>query len=244
MSQNILVHTGNILILDETKTKASQNPADELTETLKIILRDSPDIRDGLITINRPENADLNEVDRKELKITVKVYLSSAKSEFLTEALKHVFSVLNTEKIESLIIAYNSNDKQNDILPSLKQLWSSLEKLHINGKICSLGISDVSTNTFIELYEWAKIKPSIVQINLAACCVVPQALQTFTKENFIQLLTHSDPSQMLPPEILEEIFGPAVNLNWIVKYQVHLKCRGILSSKGYLVNINKEKDNK
>lgn len=37
------------------------------------------------------------------------------------------------------------------------------------------------------------MKPNIVQINLAMCCVVPPALQTFTKENDIQLLTHSDP---------------------------------------------------
>jgi len=40
-----------------------------------------------------------------------------------------------------------------------------------------------------------QIKPNIVQINLATCCVVPPALQEFTKENDIQLLTHSDPSR-------------------------------------------------
>lgn len=39
-----------------------------------------------------------------------------------------------------------------------------------------------------------QVKPNIVQINLTACCVVPPALQEFTKQNDIQLLTHSDPA--------------------------------------------------
>lgn len=42
-----------------------------------------------------------------------------------------------------------------------------------------------------------QIKPNIVQISLATCCVVPPALQTFTKENDVQLLTHSDPGRKL-----------------------------------------------
>ncbi|KAJ8870391.1 hypothetical protein PR048_029412 [Dryococelus australis] len=37
------------------------------------------------------------------------------------------------------------------------------------------------------------VKPSIIQINLATCCVVPPALQEFTKDHNVQLLTHSDP---------------------------------------------------
>jgi len=105
-------------------------------------------------------------------------------------------------------------------------------------------------------------KPNIVQINLATCCVVPPALETFTKENDIQLLTHSDPcgkhlflkfirltfilvsfiwffAEILPQERLEDIFGITARLYWIIRYQIHVKCRGILSSKGYLLHINK-----
>jgi len=56
-----------------------------------------------------------------------------------------------------------------------------------------IGICDVDTQLFIQLYTWARVKPSIVQINLASCCVVPPELAEFCKENSIQLLTHSDP---------------------------------------------------
>lgn len=49
-----------------------------------------------------------------------------------------------------------------------------------------------------------QVKPNIVQINLATCCVVPPALQEFTKENDIQLLTHSDPSgEYLPIKTID-----------------------------------------
>lgn len=85
------------------------------------------------------------------------------------------------------------------------------------GKLSSVGLSDVNTNEFIDLFQWAnvklylffnvfyyiyfilfllkQVKPNIVQISLATCCIVPPALQTFTKENDVQLLTHNDPGR-------------------------------------------------
>lgn len=45
-----------------------------------------------------------------------------------------------------------------------------------------------------ELYNWSTVKPAIIQINLATCCVVPPTLQAFCKENNIKLFTHSDSS--------------------------------------------------
>ncbi len=40
----------------------------------------------------------------------------------------------------------------------------------------------------------SQVKPSIHQINLSACCVVPEDLQIFCKEHDIRILTHNDPS--------------------------------------------------
>lgn len=45
--------------------------------------------------------------------------------------------------------------------------------------------------------------------------------------------------EILPQEVLENIFGITAYLHWLIRYQIHLKCRGILSSKGYLLRINK-----
>lgn len=78
-------------------------------------------------------------------------------------------------------------------LAGLKNLWQVLEEYAEMKKICLLGIADLDTESLKELYETSKVKPTIAQINLSACCVVPPSLQEFCNKNFIQLLTHSDP---------------------------------------------------
>ena len=75
----------------------------------------------------------------------------------------------------------------------MKETWTVLEESVKNNSVKMIGLCDVDTQLFIQLYSWANIKPSIVQINLASCCVVPPELAEFCKENGIQLLTHSDP---------------------------------------------------
>lgn len=238
--QSVLIHTGNIIPMNEPKTKAKQNPTDELVETLKIVLRDNQSSGDGPVLISGKEGNGLEGVDRKDIKITVKVFMSMPKVELLKEAVDEVCKALHTDTIESLVIAYSSKESPEDLLRSLTCLWAGVEEYVKSGKLSSIGLSDVSTNVFIELFNYANIKPNIMQISLTTCCVVPPALQTFTKENDVQLLTHSDPGQILPQEKLHEVFGTSVSLHWVTRYQIHLKCRGILSSKGYLVHINKE----
>ena len=39
-----------------------------------------------------------------------------------------------------------------------------------------------------------------VQVNLKSCCVVPEELSMFVKEKGVTLLTHSDPSEILPED--------------------------------------------
>ncbi|XP_046739860.1 glutamate--cysteine ligase regulatory subunit [Diprion similis] len=239
LSHNILINTGNILSLNEVKKKAGQNPSDELIETLKITLADFENLDNASTKAIGRDDASVKDLDRKELKITVKVFISSPKSESLKEALDQVLNVLQTDSIEALVIAYSKPESTDDILTSLKSLWTLIEEYIKLGKLSSVGVSDVDTDVFIQLFQWANTKPNIVQINLATCCVVPPALQVFTKENDVQLLTHSDPNQILPKAALYNVFGKNVNLHWVTRYQVHVKCRGVLSTKGYLVYINK-----
>ncbi|XP_003402709.2 glutamate--cysteine ligase regulatory subunit isoform X1 [Bombus terrestris] len=240
LSQNILVRTGNILSLNEAKAKASQNPTDELIETLKIILRNNEGTGENPIIIQGVEDNALQDINREDVKITVKVFISSPDVSLLKEAVDQVCSFLNINAIESLVIAYSSKESPEELLESLKHLWTGVEEYVKIGKLSSVGLSDLNTNMFIDLFQWANIKPNIVQISLATCCVVPPALQTFTKENDVQLLTHNDPGQILPQEDLNRIFNANTSSYWVTRYQIHLKCRGILSSKGYLIYVNKK----
>lgn len=109
------------------------------------------------------------------------------------------FSSLNVSTIHNVIISYNQKHagNPNEVIQKIQNIWQTLEDYAEEKKILQIGLSDVEENTFLAIYDWAKVKPSIIQINLATCCVVPPTLQAFCKENEVQLLTHSDPSGKL-----------------------------------------------
>ena len=104
----------------------------------------------------------------------------------------------------------------------IAELWSSVERLITEGKVGGAGLSDLNPRTFFNIYEAAEIKPTSVQVNsilrpfkslnlgimlrgqvnLKSCCVVPEELSLFVKEKGVTLLTHSDPSEILPEDSL------------------------------------------
>lgn len=86
---------------------------------------------------------------------------------------------------------------QSDLI----SLWKVLEEYAEEKKITQLGIADLDVKSLKELYEVATARPTIAQINLQACCVVPPALQEFCNQNDIQLLTHSDPEGELQENV-------------------------------------------
>jgi hypothetical protein len=52
--------------------------------------------------------------------------------------------------------------------------------------------------------------------------------------------------EILPRAALNEVFGSdtddglnSVELHWALRFQVHVKCRGVLSSKGYLLCVHR-----
>uniref|UniRef100_A0A0C9PML1 GCS light chain n=1 Tax=Fopius arisanus TaxID=64838 RepID=A0A0C9PML1_9HYME len=190
-TQSVLINTGNILSSNELKLKVGQNTNEELVEALKITLKDSQGKNEALNIINGADPGSLE--DRKELKITVKIFMPSADPELLGTAIDQSFKVFDTDRIETLILAYGEARNTENELEQLQKLWPVVEKYVNAGKICHVGFSNVDADVFIKLYEWATVRPSIVQINLATCCVVPPALQAFTKEHDVQLLTHNDP---------------------------------------------------
>lgn len=115
---------------------------------------------------------------------------------------------MQIENIDNLIVSYkdlnfiqpesaDTESSPNRIeMSAIKSIWNILENYatQTENRILQLGVADLDEAQFRDLYTWAKIKPNIIQINLASCCVVPPTLQEFCNQNSIQLLTHSDPS--------------------------------------------------
>lgn len=128
-------------------------------------------------------------------------------------------------------------------IDELKKLWHVLETYADDGRICQLGIADLDTDSLIELYTSCRIKPIISQINLSACCVVPPSMQEFCSKNEIQLLTHSDSEVITSKESFNELdnellqpFTPM----WTSRYQVHIRCRGVLTARGFLIGSSRD----
>lgn len=158
----------------------------------------------------------LKENPRESIKVATKVFLNDCSEENLRAAVEHAFRILDTDFLDTLILAYhprcllNGADDQavevkegviewgdgtKESLEKLKRLWRVLEEFSEQKKIKQLGVSDLNADTLRKLYEWSKVQPTITQINLSACCVVPPDLKEYCNEKEIQLLTHSDPQR-------------------------------------------------
>ena len=160
----------------------------------------------------------IQEHERNSIKIGAKIFLNNYSENCLTDAIEKLFDTLRVDCLDNLILAYHPRAEEltngtaeprtngevkegviewgigsSNALSNLKKLWATLEGYAKSNKICQLGIADVDTETLQDLYENSTIRPSITQINLSACCVVPPALKEYCNQKEIQLLTHSDP---------------------------------------------------
>ncbi|XP_076269103.1 glutamate-cysteine ligase modifier subunit [Rhynchophorus ferrugineus] len=247
-NRKVIFSTGNIMSISDITRKPSQSSTEELIDAIKFTLKDHEKKPNHCIEsndskyINRTDDipSKIKEFDIEELKIGLKVFLVNDNEELLKEALQTALSwQLKIDKVTDVIVSFKKpqSEQKSDDLNEIKKIWILLEKYVEDGVVGQLGIADVEESTFRELYEWAKVKPNIIQINLSTCCVVPATLQGFCKENDIKLLTHSDSSDILPEQSVGEVFGTPLDLQWAVRFTIHIKCRGVLTTKGYCLCI-------
>jgi len=196
---------------------------------------------------------------RDQLKITLKIFLHDTDVGQLHAAVDAALAKLSTNRVDTLIVATPAEilphvaigsgavgDEQDEARQQLLELWKGVEQLITEGKVGGAGLCDLHPPVFVSIYQQATVKPISIQVNLKSCCVVPEELSQFVKENSITLLTHSDPSELLPGDSLRTMLYPKLSreaghysASWIARYQVHLKDRGVLLQKRYLVNISK-----
>ncbi|XP_059485726.1 glutamate--cysteine ligase regulatory subunit [Neocloeon triangulifer] len=252
-TKHLIIHTGNILNLSEVKKKVGQNLTEEVTESLRITLNDWIASNGNLgsdtsVVEVRGKQCSLDvQEERKDLKIGLKMFLpvrAPTDVTMISSALSKLMKELDTPHVESFVLSQAGRQAEGieteQQLSRLEPLWKQIEQELDSGRVLSAGVSDIDTESFVTLHNNAKVKPSIVQINLATCCVVPPALQAFTKENNVQLLTHNDPLDLLPDTTVSEIFGAGWRLGWVLRSQVHVKCRGVLASKGFIICVERE----
>lgn len=251
-TSGLLIDTGNLINCKEIKRKTSQSSSDELVESVSFTLKSSATSpnnkvsKNGRKILKSPYQTPIGEEERKDIKLTVKVFLVRFEGNLLREAIKEVMSKLEVNLVDSLILTLPSDQSVNE---TWKPLWKVLEEQVDQKKLVTIGVSDLDTQKLQELYQWAKVKPSVNQVNLESCCVMPPEMSAFAKENDIQLLTHSDPKELLSSETLTETLKPlstteviSWKLDWIARYSAIVKCRGIIQNRGYLLAASSNKD--
>lgn len=265
----ILFFTGNTLTLFPLLRKANSTITEEIIAYMSMILQTmrkennenqfqeetyvkllSNSDETQSTTVNGPAPGipvDDEQLTREELKYSVKIFLRSLDADVLRQTIDSILNELKETFIESVMISlpnYGSHITLEEFLP----LWNVVEDFIDRKKILSAGVCDFMLPLLSDLNDSAKHKPYANQINLGVCCSIPEELNTYVKNNNIQLLTHSDPIDVLTDsdfqETVREYCHEYDSFNWkplsIVRYSSVITNRGIIKTKGFLVYAKRD----
>lgn len=263
----VLISTGNILNINKKPArKSNEELLEGLKLTLQC--REEGFVKldemSGNILRASQELAErISEHERTNISIGAKIFLNKHSTSSIKEAVQALLKILKVQQVDNVVLAYHPkpeknvqtppsspgmtlngdsygilrwNSKNEETVAELKELWEVLEECAQQKQIAQLGISDLDMDTLSRIYIASSVHPSIAQINLSSCCVVPPTLQEFCNKNDIQLLTHSDPEIMLENK---DLILKDYNVDWVARYQVHIRCRGVLTAKGYIIGATK-----
>ncbi|XP_021340468.1 glutamate--cysteine ligase regulatory subunit-like [Mizuhopecten yessoensis] len=256
---SLVVHSGNIVNWNRLKRKPNQTPSEELVECVSNSLESyftgadknelqyatELDCAHSEFKKTLPINPD----ERSDLKLTVKIFLCRMmRPEVIKEAVENVLLELNSSNVDVVLLAFPELDEEGITLETIKPYWNVLQDLNVTRVVHFLGISDLDKVVLEELFNWATVKPTINQVNLESCCVMPKDMTDYAKENDIQLLTHNDPRDILTNDKVSQLVsarctekdGEGWESDWAIRFSVMVRCRGIIKTKGYIVKASRD----
>lgn len=257
----LLFNSGNVVSSDRLKKRTNLNPEEELLEVINNTLVtwlnsvDKNELRERkLIECRHPEFYEkLNESEKSDISISVKLFLNTFDPEELNKSITKILEEIGADVIDTLILSLPEKIFNRDELPRdlLLPLWSVVQQNVRNKRVLTAGLCDFNAKNLEQLLnalEDKNQKPTINQVNTTSCCKMPEELVEFAKINNIQLTTHIDPKEILTAENLESNLRKNTHQydshgwmhNWIARYTLLLKGRGILKSKGYIINAQRE----
>ena len=213
--------------------------------------------------------------ERSQYDITVKLFFlpntsASQRCKHAQEAIGLVLKELRMPSIDLLIVSFPgvsfdaddeddddqphwTQDGDNEDLNAMAETWKALEHLHEKGLALQIGLSEFGSERLEKFIPKTKIRPSVDQINVRDCCVVPKSLILYAKQEKVELLTHNDCTNVLPSGTLRELLGTGdkgagilsglendsdglkgdIEPQWVVKYTAVVRDRGVIENKGY-----------
>lgn len=206
--------------------------------------------------------------------VTVKLFFlpgtsASERCKHTQEAVDLVLRELHMPSINLLIVSFpgvsfDADDEDEEDIDwnqggeghdtaAMTQTWQAFEYLHDKGLTDQIGLSEFGTERLKRFLPTTRIKPSVDQINVKDCCVVPKSLILYAKQEKIELLTHNDCTNILPSGTLRDLLGTSnkgagvlvgagdtsdglrgdIRPQWVVKYTAVVRDRGVIENKGY-----------
>lgn len=212
--------------------------------------------------------------ERSQYDITAKLFFlphtsATERCRNTEEAIDLVLRELHMPSIDLLIVSFPgvsfdaddedeeepqwTQDGEGEDLSAMVDTWKALEHLHGKGTVKQIGLSEFGNERLMRFLPRTKVRPSVDQINVRDCCVVPKSLILYAKQEKIELLTHNDCTNILPSGTVRELLGTGVKgagvlagpeegskglkgevePQWVVKYTAVVRDRGVIENKGY-----------
>jgi alcohol dehydrogenase (NADP+) len=156
-------------------------------------------------------------ISRKDLFVTTKLWNSNHRPERVKPAFEASLERLGLRYLDLYLIhtpfAFQPGDEQDprdqngnviyDKGVTLLDTWRAMESLVDQGKCRAIGLSDISLNELLPIYNAARIKPAVIQVE--AHPYLPEAeLLKFCKEKGIVFLAFAPLGHGMRPGLLED----------------------------------------
>jgi aldehyde reductase len=156
-------------------------------------------------------------IGREEIFVTTKLWNSNHRPERVEPAFEASLDRLGLEYLDLYLIhtpfAFQPGDEQDprdqngnvlyDNGVTLLDTWRAMESLVDHGRCRAIGLSDIALNDVLPIYEAARIKPAVVQVE--AHPYLPETeLLDFCKEKGVVLLAFAPLGHGMKPGLLED----------------------------------------
>ncbi|ABF41662.1 Aldehyde reductase [Candidatus Koribacter versatilis Ellin345] len=156
-------------------------------------------------------------IAREEIFVTTKLWNTNHRPERVEPAFEASLDRLGLDYLDLYLIhtpfAFQPGDEQDprdqngsviyDEGVTLRETWSALENLVDRGRCRAIGLSDISMDRLAPIYEAARIKPAVVQVESHPYLPETELLE-FCKRNGIVLLAFAPLGHGMRPGLLED----------------------------------------
>jgi len=156
-------------------------------------------------------------ITRQDIFVTTKLWNSNHRPDRVEPAFEASLARLQITYLDLYLIhtpfAFQPGDNQDprdkdgnviyDPQTTLLDTWRALETLVDHGKCRAIGLSDITLDKLKPIYESARIKPAVVQVESHPCLPETELLE-FCKQNNIILLAFAPLGHGMKPGLIED----------------------------------------